>query len=314
MLILCGLPASGKSTRRREWLAEDPDGRIYVNYDEMRASDGVPFSRKHEDEIKARAITTVRAAADAGLSVCIDNTNLSQRVREMWRQLGRSLSMTVVEEEIDTPVEECVRRDRLRTGKARVGRAVIENMALRYGFIDWPAYERIVIVDVDGTLANGDHRVHYVTPRGQVCPEVAKNNGVTCAYGCKVCGGHGQIVKKKDWRSYFAACPLDTPHQPIIDLVNVLSDAYTILIVSGRDMSQAGIATEDWLDGHGVCYDHLFMRPGGDGRVDVDVKKEILEYLPKDQVTYVIDDRPSVLRMWRAEGLTTLAVGPGEEF
>jgi predicted kinase len=306
MLILCGLPASGKSTRRREWLAEDPDGRIYVNYDEMRASDGVPFSRKHEDEIKARAITTVRAAADAGLSVCIDNTNLSQRVREMWRQLGRSLSMTVVEEEIDTPVEECVRRDRLR-GKARVGRAVIENMALRYGFIDWPAYERIVIVDVDGTLADGTHREHFVRRCDCKKATIIQDDDTAC----RICD---KELRKKDWRSYFAACPLDTPHQPIIDLVNVLSDAYTILIVSGRDMSQAGIATEDWLDGHGVCYDHLFMRPGGDGRVDVDVKKEILEYLPKDQVIYVIDDRPSVLRMWRAEGLTTLAVGPGEEF
>ena len=53
------------------------------------------------------------------------------------------------------------------------------------------------------------------------------------------------------------------------------------------------------------------MRKPRDGRGEDVVKAEIFDnqIASKYNVLGVIDDRPKVLRMWRAKGLTTFAVG-----
>ena len=50
------------------------------------------------------------------------------------------------------------------------------------------------------------------------------------------------------------------------------------------------------------------MRNSGDRRPDVEVKQEILDYLPKDRIRYVLDDRDQVVDMRRKNGLTCLQV------
>ena len=131
--ILSGLPASGKSTLAKRWLAEDQDARIRINYDELRIGmygADWKFNHNEEQKMKTHAFNITKKAIDAGLSVVIDNTNLTLSAKNYWRNLGKSLGAEIIEEELDVPVEECVKRDRLREGKARVGRAVIERMAL----------------------------------------------------------------------------------------------------------------------------------------------------------------------------------------
>ena len=58
------------------------------------------------------------------------------------------------------------------------------------------------------------------------------------------------------------------------------------------------------------------MRRGTDKRPDTEVKKQILDtYFPDKSVIHtVIDDRPSVIRMWREQGLKVIDVGEGIEF
>ena len=55
------------------------------------------------------------------------------------------------------------------------------------------------------------------------------------------------------------------------------------------------------------------MRKSGDNRSDAIVKREIYETHIKDryQVDYVLDDRYSVVRMWRELRLTVLQVAEG---
>ena len=51
-----------------------------------------------------------------------------------------------------------------------------------------------------------------------------------------------------------------------------------------------------------------------DGRT-AEQKADILKYLPKEKIAFVIDDRPSVIRMWRENGLSVIPVrGACEEF
>ena len=99
MLILSGLPAGGKTTEALQWIAEDPDARIRVNYDDLRiARYGTDwkFNRKEEDEMKAAARAIVIKAINAGLSVVVDNTNLSRHVRASWAELGKSRGADVI--------------------------------------------------------------------------------------------------------------------------------------------------------------------------------------------------------------------------
>ena len=222
--------------------------------------------------------------------IIIDNTNLSASTRNMWRGVADRLGLEYVEHEMNVSIDECIRRDAAREGSAQVGRAVIERMALFAGKIKFDLTRPIVIVDIDGTLANGSHRVHHVT----------------------VTEDH----PKKDWLSYYEKVSDDTLIQPIRDLLTVLCDEYEICVVSGRPIRfnsgvEVGKHTVAWLEKHYVPYDHIFMRQSGDSRQDVIVKQEILDKLPKDRIAYVFDDRDSVVAMWRRNGLTCLQVAEG---
>jgi predicted kinase len=313
LLILSGLPASGKSTYRKEWLAEDPN-RTYINYDELRIElygEGWKWNRAEENQMKDVAFRRAIEALKAGKSVCIDNTNLSTNVRARWASIGKTHGATVIEQEFDTPVDECVRRDAART--SRVGRAVIERMALFYGFIDWNDYvDDFVIVDIDGTIADCSHRLHYIQPKMNHtvdCSELGQEKFWTKESHprCPECNARWH----KDWKGFFSKVSGDKPIEPIIDLVRAMGDYYNIIFITGRDTS-IGLETEEWLKEHfDSFYRFLFMRQSGDNKPDFEMKKEILDHLPKERIRYVLEDRERVVEMYRKEGLTVLQVAKG---
>ena len=291
-----------------------------VNYDELCVQMFGGWRRLAGKELKLlklAAFATASEALKAQKAVIIDNTNLTPKARNAWSVLAQQYGVPYEEHEIDTSVSECVRRDRLREGKARVGRAVLERMALFNGWIDWTDYGgEFVICDVDGTLADCSHRLKHI--QKDWCANCQRSvSRLVLADGgngdCATC--RGPVRDAKDWDAFFAACTDDTPIRPIVRLVDEHFSHYNLLIVSGRSVDQCGIATEEWLALSGIHPLHLFMRGGPhDHRPDYEVKQEILDLLPKDRIAYVIDDRPQVLRMWQANGLTTLAVGNLKEF
>lgn len=143
----------------------------------------------------------------------------------------------------------------------------------------------IVIFDLDGTLALNKHREHYIA-----CP-------------------------KPDWDSYFEACDKDLPNYPVIALNQLLAaNNVWIEIWSGR--SEAVRAkTVDWLQAHNVQYDELLMRPVRNYTNDAVLKREWLHAVAdeaKSRITFIVDDRNSVVKMWRDEGMTCLQVAEGD--
>lgn len=134
-----------------------------------------------------------------------------------------------------------------------------------------------VIFDIDGTLADLSHRLHFVT------------------------GG------KKDWPGFFAQMHLDQPHEAVIELSQCCRSKWYLVLVSGRPESHREV-TETWLRSHNVSFDALYMRKTGDFRADVVIKRELLAQLRADSYhpRLVIDDRPQVVKMWREEGLVCL--------
>lgn len=89
--------------------------------------------------------------------------------------------------------------------------------------------------------------------------------------------------------------------------------AYTIIVVTGRTAAHRSV-TESWLRKHQVPYDFLFTRADGDNRKDAVVKRELYEQHigPYYAVDFVLDDRDSVVEMWRKElGLDCFQVNYG---
>lgn len=89
---------------------------------------------------------------------------------------------------------------------------------------------------------------------------------------------------------------------------------YNIVIVTGRrgdnDTKQKTIK---WLKRHDLFHHELYMRKDGDRRPDHEVKKEILEEeLDDHNIELVVDDRTSVVEMWRNQGLNTLQCAEGD--
>lgn len=134
-----------------------------------------------------------------------------------------------------------------------------------------------IICDIDGTIANLAHRLHHV------------KNG------------------KRDWDSFFKGVKHDAPYDDTIHLLHSLRSTYMIIFVSGRP-EKTRIDTVEWMQRHGLSFSplNLYMRKDDDHRQDTVVKSEILDKILEQGHTIraVIDDRPSVVKMWRERGLT----------
>jgi hypothetical protein len=141
----------------------------------------------------------------------------------------------------------------------------------------------IIAFDLDGTLANIEHRLHFI-------------NG-----------------SKKDWPAFFRACVDDIPNERLIAACRAMDAAnHVVDIWSGRSDMVAD-QTINWLEKHGVPYRYLRMRRDGDYRPDDAVKAEWLEALPEDErPVLAFDDRQRVVDMWRAHGIQCCQVAPGD--
>lgn len=152
------------------------------------------------------------------------------------------------------------------------------------------------IFDIDGTLANCSHRLHFLKP-----PKGAIHFNLN------------EVDWKPDWDSFYAACVDDKPIEDVILLCRLLDRPdITIIFLTGRPKS---IATQtcDWLQHNVVSGGRLYMRDTGDHRPDYKVKREIYETKIKNDynVVGVFEDRQQCVDMWRGLGLTCFQVADG---
>jgi len=144
-----------------------------------------------------------------------------------------------------------------------------------------------VVFDIDGTLANCEHRIHWVR------------------------------TSPKNWPAFNRGMKRDTVHEDIVWMLRTFHAAgCTILIASGRGEENRA-ATESWLrDVAGIegLYSKLYMRPAKDYRSDDVIKGEILDQMREDgyDPSMVVDDRNQVVNMFRKRGLRVLQIAPGD--
>lgn len=295
--ILRGLPASGKSTFAKEMVANTPDTLVRVNRDAIRWTQGFfPFgTAKQEALVSQVERAMVIGAIKDGLDVVIDATHLNPQFIQAWYKLAKSHSVRdVAVVEFAVPIATLIERDANR--EKSVGQGVIAKLAKRWKIGEdgelprppiydagiqpdlTPAAEwdnelpSAIIVDTDGTLAN-----------------------------------HEGIRSPYDTSRYH----LDTIHLDVARVIWGLERVHHVIGVSGRDAKFADVTLQWWKEHALIDPDLMLFRPEGDTRPDDVVKAEIYENCirGKYNIAGVFDDRGRVLRMWRAKGLTTFAVG-----
>lgn len=291
LTMMRGLPGSGKTTRARKMVVESGNA-ARVNRDDLRA---MLFDGKWSGKREAAVIAVEKAIAYEllvqGLNPIIDDTNLLPKHKQMWKDFGNGFGHggeqpTFLVEDVDTPREICITNDFGRTGKAYVGQPVINRMAAQSHRFDWGT-KPIAIFDIDGTIADGREREHLVS---------------------------GKDGAKKDWKAYFDLCGEDEPIEFVVNMLRALRETHMIVVVSGRPDTYY-METLYWFVHHDIPFDAIFMRAGSDKRPDTEVKQDILNLMPKEQIAIVFDDRPSVVRMWRANDIRVIPVrGACEEF
>lgn len=296
-----GLPGSGKTTVAHDRI-ERRKKKIYGEIPTSVPANQIPITRVNKDDIRAELETKawqwsqenekdvilirdsrIRQALSFGFDVISDDTNFGKHEATL-RKLAEDChaDFAVDDSFCQVPIEECIRRDGLRVGKAQVGEAVIRGMAKRNGIaqVNPQKYEAdpdcmpAIICDIDGTLALNLHRDPYDTSK------------------------------------YMS----DEIHYGIRDIIRLFHDtrSYQIVYMSGRDDAFRQV-TKDWLDGFGCPPGPLWMRAAGDKREDSIVKSELFDVHVRGcyNVKFVLDDRDRVVKMWRSMGLTCLQVAEG---
>ncbi len=160
-------------------------------------------------------------------------------------------------------------------------------------------FKDILVVDIDGTIADIEHRKHFID------------------------GSDG----RKDWNRFYSEVNADKPIFSTIMVVDALMHVYRGLLrcvfLTGRPESLRA-DTMAWLHMYvpgiwdDTCTDmplfNLVMRIEGDYRPDYIVKREqfIGAGYKMDDILLVLEDRQQVVDMWRKHDVQVFQVAKGD--
>lgn len=133
---------------------------------------------------------------------------------------------------------------------------------------------------------------------------------------CDLDGTLALLTTRKPYGEDQGRCEEDTLCTTVSDILKAMfASGYHIVLVSGR-FDTYEQQTEKWLQKYSIPYSGLFLRRANDQRSDDIIKEELYrEHIePFYDVQFVIDDRPKVIRMWKALGFKVLDMGNGVEF
>lgn len=284
IILTVGISSSGKTTWAEDYAMVN--NYFNINRDDIRFSlftHGVrnwsryKFNRKNENKVSEEVDNIVNEAAKIQAGIIISDTNLNPKTRNKWREWALENNYQYEEIPFIVSWEEARKRNQQREGG--ISESVLWGQYLRMNeYVGRKTYTpntnlpKAIIVDVDGTVAD-------------------------------MTG----IRKPYEWDKV----NLDKPREFVVSMVNGLMNYFDIMpvFVSGRD-AICKDATYDWIYENvmfGIDF-HLFIREQGDMRKDKIVKEEIFwKYIAHNfNVVGAIDDRESILDLWRELGISNI--------
>jgi phosphoglycolate phosphatase-like HAD superfamily hydrolase len=148
--------------------------------------------------------------------------------------------------------------------------------------------KRWIVVDLDGTLCDCSHRVHW--------------------------------AQAKEWDKFHAGIPEDKPYAAVVSIVQAAFQAgHRLLLCTGRNEANRK-ATIEWLNHQTLWgyFDDLIMRPEDCRDTDADLKVRLVdEYfgdraVALEEVLLVLDDRDRVVQAFRDAGFKCWQVAAGD--
>lgn len=299
LILTRGIPGSGKSTWAKAWVAEDPEHRIRLNWDDMRNMLGPYWVPSRENINKTMLWCAVNAAAycDKPYEIVIDNMNLNPKgwkEFEEWietynhsaHSVNNKVQYVLEFKDFFISVDECVRRDAMRSNP--IGEKTIKDIWRRYKhFIQTHEVEKLVnnlikdddtkpycvVIDMDSTMCfNTQKRAWY----GDGSTEAMLN---------------------------------DTPNMGVVRLIE--HQNYPVIVCTGRNKAQKEV-TEKWLNKYNIFPEEFYMREDGDYRNGVEVKEELInKILEKYNIVTIFEDCEPIVRRFREMGLTVLQPNKG---
>lgn len=290
LIILVGPPGSGKSTLAKTFIKH------------VRIS--------QDDQGKKEHLAFFITALAQGNPIIVDRMDFNKEQRSRYIEPARKAGYTVKIIVLQVPRAVCLARMASRKDHPTIKDEKSAGSALNTFFklyerptpdeadvieFDNPMgddtfsddRDKAIIVDLDGTLCNIDHRLHFVK---------------------KVEG------KKSDWKNFFYNIPGDSVNPWCEKLIRSMKYAgYEIVYASGRPSDHYNI-TKEWLEKHGLYFGHLYMRERNDFRQDYLAKETILDFEleTRFKIEFIVDDRKQVVEMWRKRGYTCLQCDEGE--
>ena len=146
----------------------------------------------------------------------------------------------------------------------------------------------IYVFDIDGTIANNEHRGHLLPS--------------------------SDLHLTSSWKDYNKACSGDSPIIPMINMMNTLAELSTVYIMTSRS-DEVERMTLEWLQYNDIEYDSIYMRSRHDNRKDYKIKEEWLNEISDGDKSNVVifEDNPQVIKHLRSCGYTVMAVCEYEE-
>lgn len=281
LIVLVGAPASGKSTRANQL---ETQGYVRVSQDDQ----GQEYKSVFANALKEQK------------NIVVDRMNFNKEQRGRFilpaKEAGYKIEIGI----FHVPYAQSFRHGLARKDHPTISSPVTLESALhtfytRYEKPDKEEADAIyhighgvktdyaLVVDLDGTLCDTTHRQSF--------------------------------GKEKNWKEFFGRMFHDPVNYFVLNTIEAFRAQGTreIVFCSGRP-EEYRATTEEWLKSHNIKYDHLFMRKKGDFRSDVIVKEIILDFELKTRYGNMImlDDRNSVVEMWRRNGYPCLQVAEGD--
>lgn len=304
LIIMVGLPGSGKTTMAREIVSfAEPGTAVAISRDDLRNTlygTRMNLDNTQENEVTSLEHSMIEKALSRGLLVVVHDCNLRMQYRKQLALIAERLGVPWKQLDLTwVSLEECLSRNAKRENK--VPEQVIKDMHQRY------------IVPMQGQPPKEpDVRGKFVLPARE--PYVADLS----LPGAVLVDIDGTVALHEGVRGPYdtSRYDLDKPNLPVIDIIR--HEAYDlgnkIVFASGRDEEFFKV-TEEWLYQEvKVPIAGLFMRPRQDKRNDAIVKLDLFDENIRGvwNIKRAYDDRNRVVAAYRSIGLTVFQVADGD--
>jgi len=142
LIILCGAPASGKSTWGKEFASKND--AVYVSTDSIRAEIG---TGEGDQSVSGAAFSIAKnrisRALASGKNAIIDATSVNRKSRKDWIDIANQNNAYIIAIAFEVNREELYRRDAQRD--RHVGKEIIDRFVDKYVRPDTTEVDRVIV-------------------------------------------------------------------------------------------------------------------------------------------------------------------------